>query len=59
MRRSVGFTVRNKNRNSSINVIVKTFLKGGRIIFAQNINTFTAHCVLGFLSVVECTGTVK
>ncbi len=59
MRRSVGFTVRNKIRNSSINVIVKTLLWGGRIIFAQNINTFTAHSVHGILSVVECTGTVK
>lgn len=50
---SAGFTFRNKNRNSSINVVIKMIFRGSKIIFAQNINTITAHCVVGIVSVVS------
>lgn len=56
---SAGFIFRNKNRNSSINVVVKMIPTGSKIIFAQNINTITGRCVFGIVSVVECIGTVK
>lgn len=56
---SAGFTFRDKNRNSSINVVVKIILRGSKIIFAQNFNTITGRCVFGIVSVVECIGTVK